>query len=48
MKMDFLQKLFSLENKTAVVIGGGGVLAGYMAEGLAKAGANIIPIYLCQ
>lgn len=40
--MDFLNELYSLKNKTAVVIGGGGVLAGYMAEGLAKAGANII------
>lgn len=33
--------LFSLDGLTAVVIGGGGVLAGTMAMGLAKAGANI-------
>lgn len=39
--MSYLEELFSLKNKTAVVIGGGGVLAGAMAEGLAKAGANI-------
>ena len=39
--MTYLENLYSLEGKTAVVIGGGGVLAGCMAEGLAKAGANI-------
>lgn len=33
--------LFTLENEVAVVIGGGGVLAGAMAEGLAGAGAKI-------
>lgn len=33
--------LFSLDNEVAVVIGGGGVLAGAMAEGLAAAGAKI-------
>lgn len=40
--MDFIQELFSLNDKVAVVIGGGGVLAGKMAEGLAKAGAHIV------
>jgi NAD(P)-dependent dehydrogenase (short-subunit alcohol dehydrogenase family) len=39
--MNYLEELYSLEGQTAVVIGGGGVLAGCMAEGLAKAGANI-------
>ena len=39
--MKFLNTLFSLDGKVAVVIGGGGVLAGQMAEGLAKAGAKI-------
>jgi NAD(P)-dependent dehydrogenase (short-subunit alcohol dehydrogenase family) len=39
--MNFLDDLFSLKGKTAVVIGGGGVLAGKMAEGLASAGAGI-------
>ena len=34
-------KLFSLDGEVAVVIGGGGVLAGAMAEGLAKAGARV-------
>ena len=39
--MSYLEDMFGLKNKTAVVIGGGGVLAGCMAEGLARAGANI-------
>lgn len=33
--------LFSLEGKVAAVIGGGGVLGGAMAQGLAEAGADI-------
>ena len=33
--------LFSLDGDVAVVIGGGGVLAGAMAEGLAAAGATV-------
>ena len=33
--------MFSLEGRVAAVIGGGGVLAGEMALGLAKAGADI-------
>ena len=33
--------LFSLHNEVAVVIGGGGVLAGAMAAGLAQAGARL-------
>jgi NAD(P)-dependent dehydrogenase (short-subunit alcohol dehydrogenase family) len=33
--------LFSLDGKVAVVIGGGGVLAGAMAAGLAQAGADV-------
>ncbi|HDP99622.1 MAG TPA: SDR family oxidoreductase [bacterium] len=44
--MDFINELFSLKNKLAVVIGGGGVLAGKMAEGLAKAGADIVVLDL--
>jgi NAD(P)-dependent dehydrogenase (short-subunit alcohol dehydrogenase family) len=46
--MSYVEDLFSLKYKTAVVIGGGGVLAGYMAEGLAKAGADIIILDLNQ
>jgi NAD(P)-dependent dehydrogenase (short-subunit alcohol dehydrogenase family) len=38
----FVSDLFSLEGKTAVVIGGSGVLAGEMAAGMAKAGANVV------
>ncbi len=39
--MSYLNELFGLKDKTAVIIGGGGVLAGSMAVGLARAGANI-------
>lgn len=39
--MNYLQDMFGLQGKVAVVIGGGGVLAGAMADGLAKAGAAI-------
>ena len=35
------KELFSLEGKVAAVIGGGGVLAGEMATGLAGAGAGV-------
>ena len=38
--MTFLDDLFSLKGKTAVVIGGG-VLAGVMATGLAQGGADV-------
>jgi len=34
-------KLFALDGKAAVVVGGGGVLAGAMSEGLAEAGAAV-------
>jgi len=39
---EYLNKLFSLEGKTAVVIGGTGELCGAMAEGLAGAGAEVV------
>lgn len=39
--MTYIETLFGLKGKTAAVIGGGGVLAGAMAEGLAKAGADV-------
>ena len=35
----FLERLFSLAGRTAVVVGGTGVLGGALAEGLARAGA---------
>lgn len=37
-----IENLFSLAGKTAVVVGGGGVLAGEMAVGLAGAGADVV------
>lgn len=39
--MDFVENMFSLKGRVAAVIGGGGVLAGAMAKGLAQAGADI-------
>lgn len=42
MENDYLSSLFSLEGKTAVVIGGTGELCGAMAEGLAGAGAEVV------
>ncbi len=38
----FLQDLFGLSGKTAVVVGGTGVLGGALADGLAKAGAFVV------
>ena len=39
--MSFIEKMFSLKGQVAAVVGGGGVLAGAMATGLAQAGADI-------
>lgn len=39
---DYLSKLFGLDGKVAVVIGGTGELCGYMAQGLAEAGAEVV------
>lgn len=39
--MTFLEDMFGLAGNAAAVIGGGGVLAGAMAEGLARAGADV-------
>lgn len=38
----YLDQLFGLQNKVAVVIGGTGELCGAMAEGLASAGAEVV------
>lgn len=46
--MSYLQEMFGLQGKVAVVIGGGGVLAGAMAEGLAQAGADVATLDLNQ
>ncbi|MGB1929459.1 MAG: SDR family oxidoreductase [Mariniblastus sp.] len=42
MSKTYLESLFSLSGKTAVVIGGTGELCGAMAEGLASAGAKVV------
>jgi NAD(P)-dependent dehydrogenase (short-subunit alcohol dehydrogenase family) len=42
MSANYLESLFSLAGKTAVVIGGTGELCGAMAEGLAAAGAEVV------
>jgi NAD(P)-dependent dehydrogenase (short-subunit alcohol dehydrogenase family) len=44
MSMDntFLENLFGLRGRTAVVVGGTGVLGGALAEGLARAGAFVV------
>ncbi len=39
---DFLNKLFSLEGQTIVVIGGTGVLGGELCDGIAQAGATVV------
>ena len=39
--MNYLESLFSLSGKVAVIIGGTGELCGAMAEGLAAAGAEV-------
>jgi NAD(P)-dependent dehydrogenase (short-subunit alcohol dehydrogenase family) len=41
MRMDYLKEMFSLEGKTVVITGGGGVLAGAIGEALLKAGAAV-------
>ncbi|MGO9094616.1 MAG: SDR family oxidoreductase [Bryobacteraceae bacterium] len=40
------ENLFSLDGQVAVVVGGGGVLAGAMASGFAEAGADLVVVDL--
>ncbi|MCM8803565.1 MAG: SDR family oxidoreductase [Candidatus Omnitrophica bacterium] len=40
--MDFINKIFSLKDKVAVITGGGGVLGSEIAKGLGLAGAKVI------
>ena len=40
--MSYIDSIFSLEGKTAAVIGGTGELCGTMAEGLARAGSEVV------
>jgi NAD(P)-dependent dehydrogenase (short-subunit alcohol dehydrogenase family) len=42
MSSNFLNDLFSLQGKTALVIGGTGELCGTMSEGMARAGAEVV------
>jgi NAD(P)-dependent dehydrogenase (short-subunit alcohol dehydrogenase family) len=42
MSAEFLQSLFGLAGKTAVVIGGNGVLGGALCDGLGQAGAFVV------
>lgn len=39
--MSFIEDMFSYSGKTVVITGGGGVLAGYIAEGFLEAGAKV-------
>jgi NAD(P)-dependent dehydrogenase (short-subunit alcohol dehydrogenase family) len=39
--MDYLKKIMNLENKVAVLTGGGGILAGEMAKGLLHTGVKV-------
>ena len=39
--MNYLEEMFGLKERVAVITGGGGVLAGSMAEALLKAGAGV-------
>src|SRR5512147_1986236 len=40
--MGYLEELYNLKGKTIVLTGGGGVLAGAIGGGFARAGANIV------
>ena len=44
--MSYLDSLFNLDGKVAILTGGGGVLASKMAEGLVRAGAKVVLIGL--
>ncbi|MHC4394624.1 MAG: SDR family oxidoreductase [Planctomycetota bacterium] len=40
--MSYLENKFSLQDKTAIITGGGGTLCSAIAEGFANAGANVV------
>src|SRR5690348_2993668 len=46
MFVEYLSELFGLQDKTAVITGGGGVLGSVMALALARAGARVVVIGL--
>ncbi|MBC8452741.1 MAG: SDR family NAD(P)-dependent oxidoreductase, partial [Spirochaetes bacterium] len=39
--MSYIQEMFGLEDKTVILTGGGGAIAGALAEAYLKAGANV-------
>ncbi len=39
--MDFINEMFGMKGRTAVITGGGGAIAGALTEGLLKAGASV-------
>jgi NAD(P)-dependent dehydrogenase (short-subunit alcohol dehydrogenase family) len=40
--MGYIDKIYNLEGRTALITGGGGVIAGAIGMGLAKAGVNVV------
>jgi len=48
MNKGYLEGLFGLQDKVAVVTGGGGILCGAMGKGLAKAGAKVMVLDLLE
>jgi len=48
MSKDYVSGLFGLQDKVAVITGGGGVLCGAMSKGLAKAGAKVMVLDLLE
>jgi NAD(P)-dependent dehydrogenase (short-subunit alcohol dehydrogenase family) len=42
LQMTYLEEIFGIKNKVAVITGGSGILGGEMAKGLLKAGAKVI------
>lgn len=40
--MDYLNKLFNIQGKVAILTGGGGILAGEMAKGFLNAGVKVV------
>jgi NAD(P)-dependent dehydrogenase (short-subunit alcohol dehydrogenase family) len=42
MTTEYIQKMFGLDGKVAVVIGGAGVLGGALCRGIAQAGAHVV------
>lgn len=46
--MEYLNTLFNLKDKVALITGGAGMLAGKMAEGLLKSGAKVVLLDLSE